>query len=184
MTKIKKDLYYKLNKYPKRLLHVLNVASIAQRIAINYQYENLEEVYLAGLLHDYAKYESNDFYNTYIEKEIINKYSNTKVIYHAYAAANYFRQNYNISDNIYLAIYNHVWGRPNMTLIEKFVFVADSIYLNGTNNTRYLFLLALDDIDKAVIEALELTFKSLKERNLQPVKIQVETYNYYKGVTK
>ena len=116
MTKIKKDLYYKLNKYPKRLLHVLNVASIAQRIAINYQYKNLEEVYLAGLLHDYAKYESNDFYNTYIEKEIINKYSNTKVIYHAYAAANYFRQNYNISDNIYLAIYNHVWGRPNMTL--------------------------------------------------------------------
>lgn len=71
-----------------------------------------------------------------------------------------------------------------MTLIEKFVFVADSIYLNGINNTRHLYLLALDDIDKAVIEALELTFKSLKERNLQPVKIQVETYSYYKGVTK
>ena len=63
-----KDLVNQLSKHPKRLLHVTEVANISKSLAIKYGL-NEEDAYLAGVLHDYAKYESNDFYNSYLSKD-------------------------------------------------------------------------------------------------------------------
>src|SRR5690554_3157834 len=120
-----------------------------------------------------------DFYLKYINEEDILKYQNIKVFYHSIAAANYLKKHYNINNNIYNAVYNHIFGRPEMSLLEKIIFVSDSVVLNGNNNTIDLYKVALNDIDKAVLMALTLTRKSLEERNLEPYIKQIETYDFY-----
>lgn len=178
-----KDLVNQLSKHPKRLLHVTEVANISKSLAIKYGL-NEEDAYLAGLLHDYAKYESNDFYNSYLSKDERILYINDQVNYHAVGAANYFKHKYLINDVVYDAIYYHVFGKPNMNDITKIIFIADSIYLSGKHNSRYIYKVALNDLDKAVILALEMTFKHLELKNLLPNKFQMETYNFYKEVMK
>ncbi|HKL95208.1 MAG TPA: HD domain-containing protein [Haploplasma sp.] len=178
-----KDLFNQLSKYPMRLLHVMQVANVSKSLALNYGL-NGDDAYLAGLLHDYAKYETIDFYVNYLTKEERTLYINDQVNYHAIGAANYFSSKYYINEVVYDAIYYHVFGKPNMDDITKIVFIADSVYLNGKYNSRYIYEVALRNLDEAVVIALEMTFKHLEIKNLLPNKFQIETYNFYKEVMK
>lgn len=173
------DVYKQLSPYPKRLLHVINVALIAKSLAIKYNV-NSDDAFIAGLFHDYSKYESDEFHTKFITNEILDKYTNDKMVYHGFSAANYLLEKYKINNDIYLSVYNHVFGRPNMTTLEKIIFVSDSIYLTGYNNTSYMYKTALVNLNKAVVEALEATFNYLKKMNVKPSIYQLETYNFYK----
>lgn len=175
---IKADVFNKLNKYPERLFHVINVVLTAQSLSLIYNVD-LKDTFIAGLMHDYAKYESMNFYKEYISAEDIIKYSETNVAYHSISAANYALKKYHINDDIYNAISNHVFGRPNMSQLEKIIFVSDSIVFNGKNNTIKLYEIAVENLEKAVLEAIKLTRLSLERRNLRPHKRQIETYDYY-----
>lgn len=178
---IRNDVYNTLNSHPKRLFHVNDVMLIASNLAIKYG-ANLDDTYIAALTHDYAKYGTDSFFKKYITIGDLESFLDNKVAYHGIAAANYMKIHYNINDDTYNAIYNHVFGRPKMSLLEKIVFISDSIYLNGPNNTGYLYNIALEDLNKALIIALEISFKELKIKGLKPHKIQLDTYNYYKEV--
>ncbi|HHX78295.1 MAG TPA: HD domain-containing protein [Acholeplasmataceae bacterium] len=175
---ISDDVYKKLSKHPKRLFHVNSVALTAVSLAKIYQID-FKKTYIAAIMHDYAKYENDDFYNHYISEELINKYQTTKVLYHSIAAANYAKIHYNIDEDIYNAIYNHVFGRPNMSVLEKIIFVSDSIYFTGKDHTIHLYDIALKDLNQAVIEAIRLTADSLNKRGLNLHLEQIETMNYY-----
>lgn len=174
-----KDLFTRLKKHPKRLNHVITVAQVSKSLAIKYNIDP-EEAFLAGLLHDYAKYNSEVFFDKYISRKEKAKYDKYYENFHAVGAANYFKKKYSINENIYNAIYYHVYGRENMEMLEKIIFVADSIYLNGPNNSRNIYKTALENLDDAVILALEMTFADLEARNLSANKFQLKTYNYYK----
>lgn len=176
---IKNDVYNHLKTHPKRLLHVINVAQIAKSLAQIY-YVNEFDAYIAGLIHDYAKYDNNDFYLKYIDEETLNLYSSKSVTYHGFAAANYFLKNYEINNEIYLAVYNHVFGRIKMNLIEKIVYIADSIYLNGSRNSRYIYKTATIDLDLAVVLATSNTISYLERENLKPTDEQLQVLSYYK----
>lgn len=178
INKIKADVFKKLNQYHKRLFHVINVSLIAQSLAKIYDV-SLEDTFIAAIMHDYAKYESMRFYKEYISLDDIIKYSETNVAYHSISAANYAKRTYNINDDIFNAISNHVFGRPNMSNLEKIIFVSDSINLTGKDNTSNLYEIAIKNLDKAVLEAINITRKSLELRNLRPHKRQIETYDYY-----
>lgn len=177
-----KDTMVKLSSNPYRLLHVISVANIAKSIAIKHDISLSDDAYIAGFIHDYAKLENINFHEKYISKEELEKNKNSDVVYHAISAANYFKDKYQINDNIYLSVRNHVFGRPNMTTLEKIIYVSDAIYLNGKKNSKEIYKTAINNLDLAVNAASEKILADLKQRGYTPTKEQLETYKYYKEV--
>ncbi len=115
---------------PHRVAHVKNVAKTAVRLAQIYG-ADMDKAYIAGLLHDCAKYlddeqmlEAAKEHN--IELEEIEKTSIQLV--HAKVGAVFAKEIYGIEDeDIMNAIRYHTTGRPEMSLLEKIIYVADYI---------------------------------------------------------
>lgn len=177
MKPIIKDIMKNLQNHPKRLFHVISVALTASAIAKHHGL-NVEEAYLAGMMHDYSKHENIEFHKKWLSKELINEYSDSTYLYHALSAANYFKDKYNISDNLYQAVANHVYGMPNMDKLTQVLFISDSIYFNNF----YLYTKALKNLDNATFLVCEDNIKKIVKRGLVVAKEQKLTYNYYKGV--
>lgn len=116
------------NKYrnSKRLNHILGVARLARELANKFNIDS-DKAYIAGLLHDYIKYESIDEMIEIInDQEIIDKFKDAPQIYHAYASSVIAKKEFNIYDEEILnAIKYHVYGRINMTLLEKILVISD-----------------------------------------------------------
>ena len=179
IEQVRLDVLNNLKEHPKRLFHINYVTLVALTLAKKY-HVNLIDTFIAAMLHDYAKYANDAFNKKNISKEKLAEFKDIKVKYHSIAAANYAKKTYDVNDDVYNAIYHHIFGRPKMSLLEKIIFVSDSVELSGQHQTISLYELALNDIDKAVLKALELTRKSLKRRGLKPHYKQMDTYNYYK----
>lgn len=114
------------HKNTKRLIHILGVADLAKKLANIYSLDS-EKAYIAGLLHDYCKYESIDEMKKIIGDEfIIKKYEKAPEIYHAYASSVLAKEKFLIEDREILdAIKYHVYGRIGMSLFEKIIVIAD-----------------------------------------------------------
>lgn len=110
----------------KRLEHILGVARLAKELAIKFNL-NPEKAYIAGLLHDYCKYETiEEMINIIADEQIILKFKDAPQIYHAYASSVMAREKFMINDlEILDAIKYHVYGRLNMSLFEKILVIAD-----------------------------------------------------------
>ena len=110
----------------KRLAHILGVAKLAKELAHKYNV-NEEKAYIAGLLHDYYKYEPIcEMIELINNDEIRVKFESAPQIYHAYASSVAANKFFNIFDEEILnAIKYHVYGRLNMTLLEKILVVSD-----------------------------------------------------------
>lgn len=184
MSELILDIYKNLSKHPKRLNHVIEVSNVAGAIGKHYNL-NTKDLKLAGLIHDYAKYMDINFYQKFISANLLEEYKSDTYMYHAISASNYFKEKYQINDNIYHAVYNHVTGRANMSSYEKIIFISDSIYFNNKNktNAKKLYLLALKDLDLAVLETIKLNQQSLKNKGLELSNLQLATLNYYKELT-
>src|SRR5690554_6290964 len=113
MRLIEKDIYKALSKNPKRLLHVINVALVSKAISLKYGF-NEELSYLAGLMHDYSKHHEDSFHKEYMGDDLYIRLKDEKHLYHAVSAAEYFKKHYQIEDQLYYAVLNHVYGLPNM----------------------------------------------------------------------
>lgn len=113
-------------KNSKRLNHILGVARFAKSLANKFNLDE-DKAYIAGLLHDYYKYESIDEMISIInDPEIVNKFKNAPQIYHAYASSVAAKKIFMIDDEEILnAIKYHVYGRLNMTLFEKILVISD-----------------------------------------------------------
>ena len=110
----------------KRLEHILGVARLAKSLAKKYGL-NEEKAYIAGLLHDYCKYESiAEMQEIINDPIIIEKFKDAPQIYHAYASAVMARKKFMIKDEEILnGIKYHVYGRPKMSLFEKIIVISD-----------------------------------------------------------
>ena len=110
----------------KRLNHILGVARLAKELAIKYNLDS-DKAYVAGLLHDYIKYEpTSQMLEIIKDKEIIEKFKNAPQIYHAYASSVVAQEEFNITDEEILnAIKYHVYGRLGMSMLEKILVVSD-----------------------------------------------------------
>lgn len=110
----------------KRLNHILGVARLAKELAIKFGLDS-EKAYIAGLLHDYYKYETiEEMLELISDKEIEEKFKGAPQIYHAYASSVAANKYFNITDNEILnAIKYHVYGRIDMTLFEKILVISD-----------------------------------------------------------
>ena len=110
----------------KRLTHILGVARLAKELAHRFNLDE-DKAYIAGLLHDYCKYETIEEMIAIIDDEtIINKFKNAPQIYHAYASSVVAEKEFMISDEEILnGIKYHVYGRVNMSLFEKIIVISD-----------------------------------------------------------
>jgi predicted HD superfamily hydrolase involved in NAD metabolism len=175
----KKQVNKKLEKYPKRLKHVYGVSETAVKLAKVYGV-NQDKMTLAGLYHDYAKYDDIDLSQlTKDEEEVVGKYA---VMYHAYQGAHLIVKNLEIKDkDIIDSIKAHVWGKPNMTIYEKILFVSDYCEPNRTFlDIDHIYQLAKTDLDAAVKTCMKISIDDLLKRNIEPSDLQLEAYNYYK----
>ncbi len=114
--------------------------------------------------------------------EIMNKQTD---LIHPFLGAEVAKREYQVLDEDVLnAIRFHTTGRPNMSLLEKIVFIADYIEPNrekfgGLDEARRLAYL---DLDKAMVYILENTIEYVKARGRMLHPLSLEALEYYKNL--
>ena len=188
MKKIKTYLKKHLTK--ERYHHTVGVAYTAMSMAMKYnpQPDNNEfmiKAEIAGLLHDCAKCMDNDKKIRICNKNQIS-YSKIEAenpyLLHGKVGAYIARKEFDILDeDILNAITWHTTGRPDMSLLEKIIFVAD--YIEPSRRPipelNLIRQLAFTDIDQAVIKILENTLKYLNEKGNPIDGMTQKTYDSY-----
>lgn len=173
----------------KRFIHTEGVIERAIQYALVYGVD-VEKAKFAALAHDIAKEipkeESYRLLKEYgIELNEIEQ-RNSKTI-HSKLGASIAKNKYGLSDDIVDAIKYHTTGRPNMTMLEKIIYLADTTEKNRKYDSKHddltleeLVNLIKEDIDKGLDYVLTWTLKSILDRNM-PIHLNtVEAYNFYK----
>lgn len=170
---------------PKRFEHTLGVSYTAAALAMRYE-ENVNKAEIAGLLHDCAKCIDNDKKISMCLKYNISitdtEYKNPFLL-HAKLGSFLAMKKYGINDReIINSILNHTTGRPDMSLLEKIIFVADYIEPNRSQapNLNLIRRIAFEDINKALLMILEDTLKYLQTMPCEIDPMTQKTYEYYK----
>lgn len=166
----------------ERLLHSLGSAQCAVELAQKYGVDE-KRAYIAGLLHDCAKCLDKEklveISNNLDLKD--DERSNIKVI-HAPVSAYLAETEFGITDEeILSSIRWHTLGKPNMTLFEKVIFLADKIEPNTRDldfrSKAMLFLGEENGLNKALLLCYKETIKSLVVRGLKICHDTIEIYN-------
>ena len=188
MKKIKKYLKKHLTK--DRYQHTLGVAYIAVAMAMRYNpntsnSEFIKRAEIAGLLHDCAKCMDNDKKLKMCKKYDIPYSSfeaNHPYLLHGKVGAYIAKKKFDIhDDDILQAITWHTTGRPDMSLLEKIIFIAD--YIEPSRNPipelDEIRQLAFVDIDRAMEKILLNTLKFLEAKGNPIDKMTKTTYDSY-----
>lgn len=184
---IKKKLKKELDK--DRYEHTKGVMNTAICLAMAYRYD-IQKAQMAGLLHDCAKCIPNE------EKfDLCKKYNITlsqiehdnPALIHAKLGAVLAEEYYDIHDpEVLHAIKVHTTGEPNMSLLDKIIFVSDYIEPGRTVQPHLELLreIAFKDIDCCVAEILYDTLHFLsKKKGVIDSKTEL-TYQFYKQYEK
>lgn len=177
----------KLKKYldQDRYEHTLGVMYTAASLAMRYG-SDIEEAMIAGLLHDCAKCIPSQKKIKLCAKYHLSvsevEYKNPSLL-HAKLGALLAAKKYRIENrNILDAIACHTTGKPNMTLLDKIIYIADFIEPGRCEapNLSKVRALAFQNIDECLFRILEdsLAYFHTRELNIDPM--TEKTYLYYK----
>ena len=172
-----------------RYNHSISVANCAMSLAMRYE-TPLEDALIAGMLHDIAKKTQNSEMLSLCEKYNIELSDDDKKsipVVHSYLGAYIAEHELNITNkDILNAIYNHTLGRANMSNLEKIIFVAD--YIEPLRSKREYMdeirKMAFIDIDKCIVLIIDSCLKHLHSGNIFVHNKMIETYEYYKNITR
>lgn len=166
----------------KRYHHTVGVMETAVGLAKRYGCDE-HKAELAGIFHDYAKYRSvEEMRQVIIEKEMPQELLNFhSELWHGPVGAILVKKEVGITDeDILSAIRCHTTGRPNMTILEKVVFLADYIEpgrkFPGVEEVR---VIAQTNLDDAVFRALQNTIIFLTSQKSAIYKDTIDTYNSF-----
>ena len=175
----------KLELDSMRYEHTINVMYTAGCLAMAYGYP-IEKAMLAGLLHDCAKClgheERTELCNQH-HVAITPSEMKNKSLLHAKAGAILAKQLYHVDDpEILHAICVHTTGEPNMSLLDKIIYVADYIEpgRDKAPNLEYLRKMAYYNINACIAC---ISFDTLKYLNQQKGDIDPTTqltYEFYR----
>ena len=154
----------------KRYAHVKNVVHAAIELAEQYGADP-KKAELAAWLHDIVKEEPKEELLQLLRQDAIMSKSTEQrpeVVWHGPCAAIYARTELGITDTQVLsAVECHTTGKPNMSVLDKVLFVADAISCERDYpGVELLRSLANQDLDKAVMGVLEHTIQFVKEKNM------------------
>lgn len=177
-----KDIQNKLKNDigEKRFKHSLRVAETAVKLADNYGLDP-KKAYLAGLIHDCAKYNEEAYIKKYNIAFSIYPVSSIKdPVLHSFLGAEVAKKVYNIYDrDVLKAIEYHTTGRPDMSDLEKIIFIADAIEpardFEGIDKIRKL---AFENLNKAMLNLLDsnIIFLIGKKALINPLSFEARNY--------
>lgn len=180
IDKIKEDLKNTLSE--RRYIHSLGVMEMAVELAKIYNVDE-KKAELAGLLHDNAKEMTPEELLKYVDDNNIKisevERINTKIL-HGKIGADIAKKKYGVSKEIQEAIEYHTTTNPNMTTLDKIVFVADKIELNRKSATYDIEAereLAKKDLDGAVIFIINSNITSLIQKDKLINEESIQTRN-------
>ena len=180
IDKIKDDLKNILSE--RRYIHSLGVMEMSVQLAKIYHVDE-EKAKIAGLLHDNAKEMTAEELLKYVDDNNIQisevERINTKIL-HGKVGADIAKKKYGISKEIQEAIEYHTTTNPNMTTLDKIVFVADKIELNRKSATYDIETereLAKKDLDEAVIFIINSNITSLIQKDKLINEESIQTRN-------
>lgn len=178
--KLVKEKYQGGNQ--KRLNHILGVAKMASYLAKLYGVD-INKALTAAYMHDYCKYDDFSDADKVLTKEEYAECKEYPFLFHAYLSAYKYKELIGSDLDIFNAIYNHVFGRCGMSLLEAIIMVSDFTEENREYDSciecRKL-LLETKDLNLGVYKSLELTIAHLKKENLSIHPRQLEVFNEYK----
>lgn len=165
---------------PSRWEHTLRVVETAAELAERTGADP-EKADIAAILHDYCKFWPADRQREWILRHRLPQdlLQYNKELWHAPVGAEAVREELGIDDEEVLdAIRSHTTGRPGMSLLEKVIFLADYIEpgrsFSGVEEVRRL---AREDLDRAILKALDNTIVYLVERGLKVYPLTILTRN-------
>ena len=176
----------KLSKYldEARFSHTLGVMYTCASLAMVHGY-NLQAAQIAGLLHDSAKCipnkkklkicAQNDIPVTSFERE-------HPFLLHAKLGAYIAAEKYGVTDKEVLsAITYHTTAKPEMTLLEKIVYIADYIEpaRDKAPHLTELRKLAFQDLDECIYEILKDTLLYLDKNPDDIDSTTKDAFDYY-----
>ncbi len=169
---------------PKRYIHSIGVEYTAACMAFVYG-EDVERCRIAGLLHDNAKYLCDEEKLKKAEKHKLPISDCERLnpdLLHGKLGAYYAEKRFGIIDpEILSAITFHTTGKPDMTLLEKIIFVADFIEPNRKmiRELPEIRKEAMTDLDKCVVHILRRTLEYLAVKGVAIDEMTERTYDFY-----
>ena len=137
--------------------------------------EEREDVFTACLLHDCAKYVSPDDYKKY---GFVPQPDMPESVVHSFLGAEVARRDFGVTDQQILdAIAYHTTGRPNMTRLDKIVYVADK-----TEDSRPYPLshLKRGSLDNMFVKCLKEAYEVCLERHHDSIcPLSQQTLEFY-----
>ena len=173
---------------PHRFRHTLHVADMASALAMCHGH-SLPEARLAGLLHDCAKRLPREEMQRIVEEGATPMRAEEKqnpALWHAPVGAYLARTIYEVEEEeILSAIRYHTTGHPDMTLLEKIVYIADFIEPDRTHTPRLreIRALAFTDPDACVAAIAESTLQYLEEKHKTIDPATRDTWTFYRNTT-
>jgi len=163
-----------------RYQHTVGVMETAIELAEKYG-ADVKKAELAAIFHDYAKFRpKEEMKQIIVERNMprdLLKYNSE--LWHAPVGAYLVEKEVGITDfEILNAIRYHTSGRPNMTVLEKVIYLADYIepgrIFPGVEEVREL---AKQNLNLAVIKAVQNTIQFLMKKNQSVYPDTFYTYN-------
>lgn len=184
LKKLRKAMESELN--PKRYEHTLAVAYTAANLAMVHGTDTRNAV-IAGMLHDCAKCLSDKKLISICKKNSLDiseiELHNPSALLHAKAGSVLAHKKYGVNDeDILNAIKYHTTGRPNMSKLEKILYIADYIEPDRKHapNLTQVRCMAYQDLNKTLLKILDDTLSYLNSTDGQIDPMTKKTYEYYK----
>lgn len=193
LKKLRKELEKELE--PKRYEHTLSVAYTAANLAAVHG-ADVETALVAGMLHDCAKCLGYKKQLSLCKKKHIQlselESKKDSPLLHAKAGSILAQEEYGITDeDILNAIAYHTTGRPQMSLLEKIIYIADYIeperrYIKRSatdtqpDRLTQIRRIAYRSLDEALCSILGDSLAYLEEKGGSIDYMTQKTYKYYK----
>ena len=169
----------KLNE--DRFIHSMGVADTAVLLAEKFGGDR-EKAYIAGLLHNVLKNESEEEQLKMMKKDGIilsQAEKNNPKLWHAMSGAAFIRHELGITDpDIVNAVRYHTTGRAGMSLLEKIIYTAD--FISPERNypdVEVMRSLSFESLDKGDLYSLQFSLKRLSECKFVIHTDSVDFYN-------
>ena len=165
----------------KRYIHSLNVADAAVLLAKRFGADE-DKAYVAGLLHDITKNETDENQLQILQSGgiiLTDTQKNNPKLWHAMSGMVYLRDTLGVTDEEILgAVRWHTTGKAGMTLLEKVIFIADYISVERDYpDVDVMRRLSETSLDAAALYALKFSLRHLSEKEKPICEDSVAYYN-------
>lgn len=168
---------------PKRIPHVIGCEQEAVRLAKRWG-ESEYDAATAGILHDITKKLS-------VEEQLIlcDKYgiiidmsvAGTDKTLHQITGAAVAYHEFGVSEKIRDAIRWHTTGKPDMSVLEKIIYLADYIEPNRCfDGVERIRALSYQNLDAAMEDGLRMTMEDLTSRGNPILEISRSAYEWFR----